>query len=67
MEGLRLPVPPKTPLRLLRLIARCWLDDASQRPSFESVVPELRMIESELLAAGEPDFSPPVATSSTAP
>ena len=63
MEGLRLPVPPHTPRRLLRLIARCWLEDAGQRPDFESVVGELNCIERELLAAGEPNPSPPVGAS----
>ena len=61
MEGLRLPVPPNVPRRLLRLIARCWQEDAAQRPTFEAVVVELVTIERELLAAGaaDPCGSPP--------
>ena len=50
MEGLRLPVPPQAPMRLLRLIARCWSEDPEQRPSFEAVVTELGAIEVALTA-----------------
>jgi len=58
MEGMRLPVPPRTPMRLLRLIALCWSEAEAQRPAFEAVVLELQAIERALVAAGEVD--PPV-------
>ena len=58
LEGMRLPVPPRTPMRLLRLIARCWSEAPEQRPSFETVVVELQAIEAQLTAAGEADPSP---------
>ena len=55
MEGMRLPVPPHVPLRLLRLIARCWSDVADQRPEFGTVEVELQGVENELIAHGEPE------------
>ena len=43
---------------------RCWQEDASQRPTFESVVAECVAIEHQLLANGEPD---PVAATPVQP
>ena len=60
MEGMRLPVPPHTPMRLLRLIARCWSEVPEDRPTFDAVVLEVQAIERSLLAAGEVDPSPPL-------
>jgi len=58
LEGMRLPVPPRTPMRLLRLIARCWSEAPEQRPAFDAVVVELQAIEQQLIAAGEADPMP---------
>ena len=60
LEGMRLPVPPHTPIRLLRLIARCWSEVPEDRPTFDAVVLEVQAIERSLLAAGEVDPSPPL-------
>jgi len=60
MEGMRLPVPPKAPPLLLRLIARCWSDVPAQRPEFTHVVAELTemvQIMHARTAAGLPSAS----------
>ena len=59
LEGLRLPVPPNAPLRLLKLIARCWSEKPEVRPDFGACVGELQAVEKQLLQAGEPDHHPP--------
>ena len=53
LEGMRLPVPQQTPIKLLRLIARCWSEAPDERPSFDSAVTELQSMERALVAAGE--------------
>jgi len=56
MEGMRLPVPPSAPVRMLKLMARCWKTAAEERPDFQEVESELQVIERELLPiCGEPD------------
>ena len=45
LEKMRLPVPPKTPMRLLRLIARCWCESPEARPCFDELLVELQGIE----------------------
>jgi len=61
MEGMRLPIPARAPLRLLRLIARCWSEDANVRPEFQALVVELQAVENELRAADVPAPTAPVA------
>ena len=56
MEGMRLPVPPRAPRRLLRLIARCWSEPPELRPEFDTLLPELQGVEHELLEEGEAPF-----------
>ena len=58
VEGLRLPVPPRTPLRLLRLIARCWSEQPELRPSFDHAEIEIQGTENMLIAEGEADATP---------
>jgi hypothetical protein len=65
LEGMRLPVPHRTPICLLRLIARCWSDAPELRPSFDCVEIELQGIENILIDEGEPDQ--PFATLSSSP
>lgn len=69
VEGLRLPVPPRTPLRLLRLMARCWSENPSLRPSFDEVEIECQGLEHTLMAEGETAVPAQgqAATSSSAP
>lgn len=48
MESARPPLPSDTPGLLISLLERCWCDDPTVRPSFESIVAELVEIEKDL-------------------
>jgi len=65
MEGMRLPVPPRTPLRLLRLIARCWSEAPELRPSFDLAEIECQGIENTLIAEGEAEAAAAVPQASS--
>jgi len=68
MEGMRLPVPPGVPMRLLRLIARCWSEQPEQRPEFATLVIELQGVEHELQPEqSAPGSGRPAPTTTTAP
>ena len=64
LEGMRLPVPPKTPIRLLRLIARCWSEVVDLRPSFDELVIELQGVEQTLIDEGAVHQEPAIRVGS---
>jgi len=64
LEGMRLPVPPKTPIRLLRLIARCWSEAVELRPSFDELVIELQGVEQTLIDEGAVQQEPTIRVGS---
>jgi serine/threonine protein kinase len=41
-QGVRPPIPESVPAAFARLIQRCWANDRSSRPSFDSIVDLLR-------------------------
>ena len=57
--------PPGSPVGLVDISQRCWVQDPDARPSFVEIIEELNKVESdlrmELLAVPEPS-APPSAT-----
>lgn len=51
-QGYRLPAPDGTPELLYAAMRRCWLADPAQRPTFRSLLTELRALEKQLAPPG---------------
>ncbi len=47
-QGRRPPIPESCPKPIRQLIARCWLEDANQRPNFNQISIELELLEQSL-------------------